>query len=329
MGFKKTLASLLVGGAVLFGGLSNKVLATPFIEVPITTNSYSQERPAIHDGKIVWQDMRNGSWDIYSWDSTNGVNPLIANLHSQTNPSISRGNVVWQDDRNGNSDIYLWTPFDGEVRVSTKTNNDYSPDISGLNITWAEQQGSGRSIIAWTPSSHYFEVGAGITGTPRISGNHLVYHRKLTYWYIHEGWTNKREEGVAGDSSPLMNPDISNEKMVWETNNGIYFRDLDGISGYISSTNTAHNPKIDGERVVWEDNRNGNWDVYMWDKENGERQVTSNPFDQRLPSIHGEDIVWQDMRNGNWDIYSTTIPEPSTLALMGLGVGLLTKRKKK
>lgn len=41
-------------------------------ERQITTNPSSQSNPDIYGDKIVWQDKRNGNWDIYLYDlSTN------------------------------------------------------------------------------------------------------------------------------------------------------------------------------------------------------------------------------------------------------------------
>ena len=329
MKFKKTLATLLVGGTLMFGG--NKARATPFIENQITSNSYSQEKPAISDGKIVWQDNRNGNWDIYSWDSESGESPLITNSSSQENPSISQGNVVWQDNRSGKNNIYLWNQANGETQVSGGVYNNVNPDISGLNIAWKEVTGSQDHIFVGNPAQGYSEPEGGFgLGSPQISGNRAVWSKyRGPDSYIHEGGFNIGEETVTSSMSRLENPDIFEDLMVWENGHQIYLRDPSGESGFISSTNTGYNPQIWGDTVVWEDNRNGNWDIYGWDRLNGEMQITSNIYDQRLPSIHGEDIVWQDNRNGNWDIYSTTIPEPATIGLLGMGAAALALKRKK
>ena len=50
---------------------------------------------------------------------------------------------------------------------------------------------------------------------------------------------------------------------------------------------------------MWQDDRNGNWDIYMYDVSTGvEQQITSDPTDQILPAIYSNTVVWQDARNG-------------------------------
>jgi beta propeller repeat protein len=61
------------------------------------------------------------------------------------------------------------------------------------------------------------------------------------------------------------------------------------------------------------DDRNGNWDIYLYDiATQNETQITNNTADQFFPAIYGNTIVWQDNRNDpegiiltdSWEIYS-------------------------
>lgn len=81
-----------------------------------------------------------------------------------------------------------------------------------------------------------------------------------------------------------------------------YFTSMSITSDYNSRIQIS--PSVDGERIVWADQRNGNWDIYLYDLTTGqERQVTSDLHDQLDPAISGDRIVWTDLRNGNADIY--------------------------
>ena len=56
---------------------------------------------------MVWQDNRNGNWDIYGFDfSSSKEFQITKDKSDQRNPSIYRNIVVWEDNRNGNCDIY-------------------------------------------------------------------------------------------------------------------------------------------------------------------------------------------------------------------------------
>src|SRR3989344_1331019 len=64
------------------------------------------------------------------------------------------------------------------------------------------------------------------------------------------------------------------------------------------------NPRIYGNKIVWEENRNGNWDIYMYNLATStETRITTNTAEQNYPAIYGDKIVWYDRRNGNYDIY--------------------------
>lgn len=63
-------------------------------------------------------------------------------------------------------------------------------------------------------------------------------------------------------------------------------------------------PAVYGNLIVWIDDRNGNWDIYMYDISTSfESPVTTDPADQMNPDVYGNIIVWEDWRNGYPDIY--------------------------
>jgi TolB protein len=69
--------------------------------------------PAIAGRIVVWEDKRNGHWDIYGFDLTTQTEfPICTHDGDQEKPSIytdpneSSYVVVWQDRRAGNADIY-------------------------------------------------------------------------------------------------------------------------------------------------------------------------------------------------------------------------------
>jgi len=76
-------------------------------------DSQEASYPDVFNNVIVWQDRRNGNWDIYGHNLTTKTTfPIIAHGADQMYPAISfcpalqAYIVVWQDNRNGNWDIY-------------------------------------------------------------------------------------------------------------------------------------------------------------------------------------------------------------------------------
>jgi TolB protein len=154
-------------------------------------------------------------------------------------------------------------------QVTTNTSNQMLPWISGDNIVYEDYR-NGRRVYLWNPANGERQVSMRDSGWPVIFGDKIVY------------------EVVAGNN-----------------NIDVYMYDLVSEKEWPICTNPANQfyPVISGDRIVWQDNRNGNWDIYGWDPNNGERQITNNPADQWSPFISGDRVVWRDTRDGGSKIY--------------------------
>jgi beta propeller repeat protein len=76
-------------------------------EFPICTDPAAQNNPAISGDIVVWQDGRNGTWDIYGYNiETQTEFPICTDPGEQVYPAISGNIVVWQDWRNNTTSIY-------------------------------------------------------------------------------------------------------------------------------------------------------------------------------------------------------------------------------
>ncbi|OHB85320.1 MAG: hypothetical protein A2Z38_06965 [Planctomycetes bacterium RBG_19FT_COMBO_48_8] len=100
------------------------------VEFPITSNEAEQTNPDIDRNIVVWQDNRNGDWDIYGYNLTTRREFQITDEpHDQTNPAISGNTVVWEDSREGNLQIFAIVLDGPEVaRCTSKLAGDINGD---------------------------------------------------------------------------------------------------------------------------------------------------------------------------------------------------------
>jgi beta propeller repeat protein len=64
-------------------------------ETQITSDTSSQLNPAIYEDRIVWQDWRNGNWDLYMYDiSTSTETQITRNESNQSDPAIYGNKIV-------------------------------------------------------------------------------------------------------------------------------------------------------------------------------------------------------------------------------------------
>lgn len=180
----------------------------------------------------VWEDSRNGNWDIYysyrpengTWTTNVKVNDDTGSA-DQKEPAIAvdasgRVYVLWTDWRNGNEnpDIYFsWRSTTGVWSANQKINND-----AGTTSQWYPQivaDASGNAHAVWLDNR---------------TGPHVYYAYRPT----------------GG---------------VWQANkqvdDGTYIGYW-GVSLALDSNNNVH--------VVWEDDRSGNADIYHVMKPDGQ-----------------------------------------------------------
>jgi beta propeller repeat protein len=239
------------------------------------TFNYTQYRPSISGNKIVWEDYRGRSYDIYLYDLDTKTEKQITNdSYGQYDPSISGNKIVWGDYRNYNSNIYMYDlDTKTEKRITNNSYGQYGPSISGNKIVWEDYRNSNSDI------------------------------------YMYDLDT-KTEKQITNDTYSQYNPSISGNKIVWEDNRNsnydIYMYDLDTKTEkqITNNTRSQYRPSISGNKIVWYDYRNGNSDIYMYDLDTKtEKQITNDTYYQYNPVISGNKIVWSGYRPGNFDIY--------------------------
>ena len=262
--------------------LSGLPLGSPFA---ISEAANSQENPKVNYNPysqnfiVIWDDYRNGNWDIYgariSLDGTI-LDPagftVVAFTSDQRNgelevePSTGRFFVCWQDMRSGNWDIYgklfnsSGSPLTGDLIISNAANTQWFPDVVFIPspydfyfIVYESYQSGARYDLYYNRVSNTGTVLDG-SGVPLFT---LYSHKRfphITYngTNIILTWTDYR----SGSNWDIYISRVSPAGA---------FLDYPGIAVSNLSTNEAISrvSTLDDHIVViWQDNRNGRMDIY-------------------------------------------------------------------
>jgi beta propeller repeat protein len=119
---------------------------------PVRVGGGRCANPAIDGYRVVWQDDRNGNWDIYGADldpvtlAVTNEFAVCAARGTQSKPDIANGWCVWQDKRSGRFDIYGKNLASGHVyRLCGNTRSQDSPRTDGDWVVWTDWRNSGFS----------------------------------------------------------------------------------------------------------------------------------------------------------------------------------------
>ena len=266
---------------------------SPYIYVGerITSDDASQEKPSISGDYIVWQDNRDGNWDIYLYQrSTTTTTQLTTDTGDQWLPIVRGNHVAWYDDSSGRANIVLYDIAAGAVMATidsdAKTtipdgNTEFKPALSEKYVAWIED----ADERAW-----YYDI-ADETKMP-VSATGLRH-----------SWPSLYGSQIAWecylDRSGIQDPEI-------------YLMDLDNPSGGEQQITNAPgyqvSPALSGNIIAWEDMRDGPRGIYMHDLATGGEGmsvfVPEDPNDEQLyPTAGGTTVAWQRGTGLNSNLY--------------------------
>ncbi|OLS14049.1 MAG: 5'-nucleotidase [Promethearchaeota archaeon CR_4] len=345
--------------------MSEKLVWNPNGTAICTGSSEVEEPQLIVDGSggaiIVWQDQRNGDWDIYAQriDATGAVywidngTVICTAENSQSRPQlVSDGNggaiITWHDNRYGNWDIFaqrvnsegitIW-PENGTL-ISNATAAQQNPLLEsdgngGAIIVWGDQRNGDQDIYAqrvdaagtiqWIPN-----------GTAICDATGGQYNYQLTSDGVGGAivtWQDSRN-GASGYDIYAQRVDTAGT-IQWVVDGTAICTEYESQwSPQLASDGTG------GAFIVWQDDRSMDYgDIYaqrvdfggnnLWIA-NGTAICTAND-EQYLSQLvndgaNGAIITWFDRRNGiDNDIYSQRISSMGQIQWVANGTAICTE----
>lgn len=302
----------------------------------LTNNISISQNPSISVSTsavfVVWEDNRDGNFEIYGKRSTNGGLSwesdirLINDPFDSKVPSVSSNgsvvNVFWSDERDGNFEIYYKRSVDGgvtwgmDIRLTNSVGYSTCPSVSvfssELNIVWSDNR----------------------------DGNYEIYFKRSTDGGLNFGSDTRLTNNSSTSDVPSISSSGTFVHVVWyderDGNREIYYkRSTDqGVSWSIDTRLTNNieyswNPNIltveSAVHIVWHDGRDGNAEIYYkFSSDYGvswgvDYRLTNDPAASYNPfvSVSGSfvHVIWHDKRDGNYEIYYKRNPTGNPMGI--------------
>ncbi|MFN7131257.1 MAG: TolB family protein, partial [Myxococcales bacterium] len=154
--------------------------------------------PAIGERLVVWQDNRDGNWEIYARELGSGLERRVTTSGTpDMAPATSGLTVVWEQCPTSTScDIAAWDWDSATVRMITSTPGDERrPDISGRLVTYEAVRDGERDVYVfdlatWTEKRLSMP---GVQRNPNISGEYVAFEdlaggaSDILLWHVTTG----------------------------------------------------------------------------------------------------------------------------------------------
>ena len=221
----------------------------------VTTDPSDQSHPDIYGTKIVWQDDREGDFDIHMYDLVTFEESLISqSWGDDVEPQIDGGYIVYTSRDGGNWGIELYDLNLGLSRqVVSNPFPTRHPAISGTIIAWQEMNGSNFSVqfldMLTGKSKRIFQIQTDrtlededmdITGLPQTNGRLIAWQdprRDKDQIYVYDTVT-ETEVRVTGTYNPYILPSehqvapaIDGNNLIWASDDSD--RPLAPYNGYV------------------------------------------------------------------------------------------------
>jgi beta propeller repeat protein len=235
-------------------------------------------------GWVVWQDQRNGSWDIFAQDLNDAAAIPVAitgNSRNQERPHTDGKFVVWEDRQaDGTWDIV------------------------------AKELGSANPVFAITATSDLNEQKPAIYWPWVVFQSKPVADPGAPWQVMAYNIITDTTAAVDSTTQDQLDPAIQQQRVVWQDFRDvgygeIYFKDLRSgeVRRITDNQGGQYHPVIFDQWIVWDDNRNGQLDLYGYNlRRNTEVQLTDTPEDESRPYINGKWVVCEEDSAGGQNI---------------------------
>ncbi|MCX6841997.1 MAG: T9SS type A sorting domain-containing protein [candidate division WOR-3 bacterium] len=301
-------------------------------DVRLTTDAGASYYPAVavrgDTVHVVWQDNRDGNYEIYYKRSTNAGASWGSDTRLTTDAGTSQypcvavsGDkvwVVWDDNRSpGNYNVY-WklstdrgTNWGADTRLSTGTGSSILPSVVVLgnlvDVVWQDTRSYNNA-----PSCDLYYNHSTDNGATWFSGDLLLSHA--------DGHCSRGPCIAASGTNVYVAFQSNRTGGVWNiwnklsTDSGASFG-ADILFTINSATTFMPSLAASGAQVyeVWSDNSAGNYEIhYNRSTDNGttwggDTRLTNAAGLSQYPSVavggNAVHVVWTDTRDGNYEIY--------------------------
>jgi len=317
--------------------------------VQLTNDANDQCNPALaldSNDKLyaVWQDNREGNWDIYISTSVDGINWVTEtrvndpNNGNQINPAIvidsqspNYAHVVWQDDLAGNQDICIAASSDGFTtkaisQITSDSFDQVEPAVAAdsantIYVVWTDSRNGSSDIYGAASNSGPWTNVAIVSNASNQSSP--VIAAESTGTILHLLWVDDtlgdNDIYYASSNNGLPGSPLTGSSIIDDTSGADQLEPTIAITG----TTSDEDLKV---FACWQDWRNADTDLYFTELIAGSgtnvfvNDGGSNAY-QSEPAIGIDEygypyLIWADDRTANTDVYYTgsTFIEPVALA---------------
>jgi len=149
----------------------------------LTDNQYEDINPKTDGHYIVWQQKRDGKWNIMLTNlrKRDELPVQISLGGTATDPTIDNGLIAWQEWIDGNWEIVKWEPDEGSIRITKSIAGDINPSIVAGRIYWEgfDPQEKDKEIFSYEQKTKKF---ANVTAND-IEDDSPFIRKGYIYWY--------------------------------------------------------------------------------------------------------------------------------------------------